>query len=192
MASSPPPHFRRSAAPCPSVSHSCVFLVFWRQQVVKTVGAGTKTSKHGPPVALLTHRNAQKHKKHTFSCFFVIGAEIARTGGHMSKTPSSDLVRPTWCHHYTFEKQPFSRVFRFSRKVNNCQPYSCHCHTRHENALAASLPPQFRIPACFLFFGDKKSSKLYGQGRKRRNTDLPVLLLTPTNATKHKKNTFFV
>ena len=48
LASFPPPHFLMFASPSSSVSHSCVFFVFWRQKVVKTVGAGTKTSKQGP------------------------------------------------------------------------------------------------------------------------------------------------
>ena len=123
-------------------------------------GRDENVEKPDHPDPLLRPGNAKKHKKRTFSCFVLVGAEIARTGGHASKTPSSDLVRPTCCHHCILEKQPFSRVFRFSRKVKNCQPYSCHRRTRHENALAAFLPPQFRISAFFLFFGDQKSSKL--------------------------------
>ena len=67
LASSPPPHFRRSASPSPSVSHSCVFLVFWRQKIVKTVGAGTTTSKHGSSCRPSTYGKRNKHtQKHVF------------------------------------------------------------------------------------------------------------------------------
>jgi hypothetical protein len=49
-----------------------VFLVFWRQQVVKTVGAGTKTSKQGPscPPPDPYKRN-KTHKKLVF-CFKIV------------------------------------------------------------------------------------------------------------------------
>jgi hypothetical protein len=79
LASSPPPHFRRSASPSPSVSHSCVFLVFWRQQVVKTVGAGTKTSKQGPscPPPDPYKRN-KTHKKHVFCLKIVFFKNASR------------------------------------------------------------------------------------------------------------------
>jgi hypothetical protein len=61
-----------------------------------------------PPKSHPYMRNAKQHMFSCFSCFVFIGAEIARTEGQASKTPSSDLVRVACSHHCTLEKQPFS------------------------------------------------------------------------------------